>query len=118
MEGEFYESISSILYETASINFIGPSQASFQTSVPYHMSWCRINTRLVAYGPPRDRGGLGRRGLRRPENHSYASGPWRSRYGGGDLDAPLTRALKSPLFLSRPRAKMLYGSSNLPYTPL
>jgi transposase len=47
VEGEFCESIFSILYETTSINFLGPSQAAFQSSVAYHISWCRINIRIV-----------------------------------------------------------------------
>jgi hypothetical protein len=96
VEGEFCESISSILNETASINFLGPSQAAFQTSVPYHISWCRINIRIVAYGPPRGRGGLGRQGLVEAREPHTSIGSGRAGTGAGAPTHPCPRHRKIP----------------------
>jgi hypothetical protein len=46
------------LYEMGSINSLGPSQATFQTSVPYHMSWCRINMRISLHTGLREAAGV------------------------------------------------------------
>ena len=109
----------SILYETASINFLGPSQAAFQTSVPYHMSWCRMNMRISLHAGLREAAGvLGRRGSRRPGNRTQASGPLEEQGRGGcPLHSPDLDTGSSPI-LSRPPATKPQGSSKPPWTSL
>ena len=100
----------SILYETASINVPGPSQAACQTSVSYRMSWCRINMRISLHTGLREAAGVwesGARGDWGPADKHRVR--WRSKDGDGGLDTPLTRALKDPLFLYRLRATMLWN---------
>jgi hypothetical protein len=96
VEGEFCESIFSILYETTSINFLGSSQAAFQSSVAYHISWCRIKIRIVAYGPPRGRGGLGKAGLVETREPHTSIGSGRAGTGAGASTHPCPRHRKLP----------------------
>jgi hypothetical protein len=68
---------------------------TFSGSLPYfralpHVVVPHKHAHLVAYGRPRGRRGLGRRGLRRPENRTHASGPVEEQGRGRGLDAPLT----------------------------
>jgi hypothetical protein len=98
----------SILYETASINFLGPSQAAFQTSVPYHMSWCRMNMRISLHAGLREAAGVWEGGARGDPGTAHKHRVrWRSKDGAGVLYTALTWTQEAPRSTPDPQPRSL-----------